>query len=51
MKLKALLLLSILLGGCASSPPPAPEPKGKVTPVNPKVVYLNQLYTRPEAGQ
>lgn len=40
MKFLCVLLVLLLLTGCSSTPPKAPEPKGELTPVNPsKVIY------------
>ncbi|WP_199868184.1 hypothetical protein [Vibrio anguillarum] len=40
MKFTYVLLGLLLLIGCSSTPPKAPEPKGDLTPINPsKVIY------------
>lgn len=42
MKFACVLLGLLLLTGCSSTPPKAPEPEGDLSPVNPtKIIYDN----------
>jgi hypothetical protein len=46
VKLLTILLISVVLVGCQSAPPPPPEPKGEKSEVNPPIVFLIDLYQK-----
>ncbi len=42
-KITLITLLFLIISGCASKPPQAPEPVGEFTPVNPDNINIEEL--------